>query len=74
MILFARERDLWRTNLDGGAAERLTEGNLLDWQPGRDDWWVTALSTPVQVSPDGRWITFFGQHNRVLIDLTTPQA
>ncbi len=70
VVLFARNRDLWRTNLGGGAVERLTEGEPLDWQPGRDDWWVTALSTPIQVSPDGRWLTFFRERTRVLIDVT----
>ncbi len=74
VVLFARERDLWRTNLYGDVAEQLTEGELLDWQPGTDDWWVTALSTPVQISPDGRWLTFFRERIRVLVDVTARAA
>ncbi len=70
-VLFARERDLWRTNLDGDKAERLTEGNLLAWRPGQEDWWMAFLSNPVQVSPDGRWLTFFSKQNRVLVDVAT---
>ena len=71
VVLFARDGDLWRTNLDGDGVERLTEGAPLVWRPGMGDWWVSYLSTPIQVSPDGRWITFLGAHARVLIDLAT---
>jgi Tol biopolymer transport system component len=71
VVLFARERDLWRTDLDGEAVEQLTQGERLIWQPGKDDWWIKFLSTPVQVSPDGRWITFLGQRGRILVDVTT---
>lgn len=70
-VLFARERDLWRANLEGKEIERLTEGNLLAWQPGQGDWWMAFLSNPVQVSPDGRWLTFFSKQNRVLVDGAT---
>ena len=70
-ILFARERDLWRTDLDGGVVEQLTEGRKLHWRPGADDWWVEFLSRPVQVSPDGRWITTLPQYERILVEVTT---
>ncbi|MBC7227323.1 MAG: hypothetical protein H5T61_08825 [Thermoflexales bacterium] len=70
-VLFARDRDLWRTNLYGDRVEQLTEGKRLNWEPGEDDWWVNALSAPVQVSPDGRWLTFLGEHTRFLIDVRT---
>jgi Tol biopolymer transport system component len=71
VVLFARESDLWRTNLDGEAVEQLTQGERLIWQPGKDNWWANFLSTPVQVSPDGQWITFLGQRVRILVDVTT---
>ncbi len=70
-VLFARDRDLWRTNLYGDRVEQLSEGRRLNWEPGKDDWWVNALSAPVQASPDGRWVTFSGEHTRFLIEART---
>ena len=57
-ILFVREDDLWRVNINGSDIERLTEGELLNWNMGGDDWRVAALSRPVQLSPNGKWIVF----------------
>lgn len=46
-------------------------GRAVDLQPGEGDWRMNYLSTPVQISPDGRWITFLGQNARVLVNVTT---
>ncbi|MBN2389456.1 MAG: hypothetical protein JXR84_01950 [Anaerolineae bacterium] len=72
-VLLARDRFLWRTNVDGDAVEQLTHETRLPWQPGKEeeDWWMSFLLRPVQVSPDGRWITFLPQYERFLFDVTT---
>ncbi len=46
-VVFTSEDDLWRVDLGGGRAQRLTAGH--------------AMSTEPALSPDGRWVAFVGR-------------
>lgn len=75
IVLFARDDDLWRTDLNGELLEQLTEGGMLKWGMSQrgDDWWVLAsIYRPPQVSPDGRWIVLSQTGlDLILVDVVT---
>lgn len=74
-LLFARDNDLWRADINGQNEQRLTEGQLLaDWfahTASSDPWWWGGFPPQVHISPDGRWLAFNQNgHNLVLVDIT----
>jgi len=74
VILFARDDDLWRTDLDGRLLERLTEGGTLKWGMAQrgDDWVQASAYRSPQVSPDGRWIALSQTGlDLILVDVAT---
>jgi len=74
VILFARDDDLWRTDLSGELLEQLTEGGTLNWgmENGGDDWMQASVYRPPQVSPDGRWIALSQTGlDLILVDVAT---
>lgn len=74
VVLFARDDDLWRTDLDGHEIDRLSEGGLLNWGWDREDdfWWMNATLRPPYVSPDGRWIAFASTGKKLVLDVAAP--
>lgn len=57
VVLFARNDDLWRTDIRGKTVERLTEEGLLNWNMAiGHDWQRASIYRPPQMSPDGRWV------------------
>lgn len=74
VVLFARDDDLWRTDLDGHEVDRLSEGGLLNWGWDREDdfWWMNATLRPPYVSPDGRWIAFASTGKKLVLDVAAP--
>ena len=74
-ILFVRDDDLWRADVNGQNEQRLTEGGLLaDWfslNAGGDFWWVGGFPPQPHISPDGRWIAFTQTgSNLLVVDVT----
>jgi len=57
-ILYIHDDDLWRADLDGAPAERLTTGGALGWQVPSLGWQQLLACCRPQVSPDGRWISY----------------
>lgn len=61
VVLYARDDDLWRTDVSGLHREPLTVGRALNWRnEWVTDWLQAARQRPPRVSPDGRWIAFPG--------------
>lgn len=79
-ILFLRDNDLWRADLNGQNEQRLTTGQLLaDWGidklPAFDPWWAGGFPPHIHISPDGRWLAFTQTgRNLVLVDVTGAQS
>ena len=78
-LLFSRDNDLWRADLNGQHEQRLTTGNMLaDWfalNEGGDFWWTGGFPPQIHVSPDGRWLAFTQTgRNLVLVDVTGQEA
>jgi dipeptidyl aminopeptidase/acylaminoacyl peptidase len=73
VVFFARDDDLWRTDLNGAVVERLTEGGILNWQSGSSDsLQLAAAYRPAQVSPNGQWIALSKTGlDIILIDVST---
>lgn len=72
-VLFARDNDLWRADVNGENAEQLTGGGLLNWPIEEGgEWYLAQINHPIEVSPDGRRLTFsqVGQNQLLLIDVT----
>jgi Tol biopolymer transport system component len=59
-VLFARDDDLWRADVNGGQIEPLTAGGALHWgmMKPENDAYLAAITRPPHVSPDGRWLAF----------------
>ena len=74
VVLFARDDDLWRTDLHGHDIDRLSTEGLLNWGWDHEDdfWWMNAILRPPYVSPDGRWIAFISTGKKVLLDVNAP--
>ncbi|MCP5098195.1 MAG: hypothetical protein GY943_21815 [Chloroflexi bacterium] len=67
-ILFVRDDDLWLANVNGGNVERLTEGEILNWQMDEgDEWRLEAHSRPVQLSPNGQWVVLSSTGNDLVL-------
>lgn len=68
-LLFARDDDLYRTDLEGRTVERITTGGVLGWgmRNAGDDWRINALVAPPRVSPDGRRIAFSPDGDTLLV-------
>jgi Tol biopolymer transport system component len=60
VILFARDDDLWRADVNGSQLEPLTAGGALRWGMTKpeNEAYLAAITRPPLVSPDGRWLTF----------------
>lgn len=60
VILFARDDDLWRADVNGGQLEPLTSGGALRWGMTKpeNEAYLAAITRPPHVSPDGRWLAF----------------
>lgn len=74
IVLFARDDDLWRTDVNGHEVDQLSEGGLLNWGWNREDdfWWMNATLRPPYVSPDGRWIAFTSTGKKLVLDVAAP--
>lgn len=57
-ILYIRDDDLWRADLDGSRVEAITTGGALNWQVPGVDWLQILIRFRPQVSPDGRWVSY----------------
>lgn len=74
MLLFARNDDLWWSDLNGDSVAPLTEGGRLNWgMDEQEDWLLAARTLMPQVSPNGRWLAYpvRDQPGLHLIDLAT---
>jgi sugar lactone lactonase YvrE len=68
VVLFARDNDLWRADINGQNVERLTAGGLYRKDVNEDD--VVFLQDP-RLSPDGRWLTYANDFRQLLlVDVT----
>ncbi len=75
VILFARDDDLWRADVNGGQLEPLTTGGALRWGMTKpeNEAYLAAITRPPHVSPDGRWLTFAPDSwSLSLVDVTDP--
>jgi dipeptidyl aminopeptidase/acylaminoacyl peptidase len=72
--LYARDDDLWRTDVYGTGEEQLSVGRALNWRQWVTDWptdWLQAARyRPPRVSPDGRWIALSDGTQIVLVDVS----
>lgn len=75
VILFARDDDLWRADLNGSQLEPLTSGGALRWGMTKpeNEAYLAAITRPPHVSPDGRWLVFAPDSwSLSLIDVADP--
>lgn len=66
IILFARDRDLWRVDLDGNE-QQLSFGQLLP-EDTSELWW----NGPTVVSPDGRYLALWPSGSLIILDIFNP--
>ena len=77
IILFARDDDLWRSDLAGQQNQQLTDGGALGWGMGKEpgDWGIIAESGSHQISPNGRWVAFSKKGRTTsILDLWNPNS
>jgi Tol biopolymer transport system component len=76
--LYYKDQDLWRSNIEGGQQQALTEGDLLafwELESVEDKWWTGGFNPRPFVSPNGRFIAFtLTGRNMVIVDVANPAS
>lgn len=68
VLLFARDNELWRSDVHGVRMEQLTTANFLGWNPEEPDY----RDRRPHISPNGRYIAQLSSHNTTrVLDLAT---